>query len=188
MRWKKNLKTVTFLVIVYYLITVVGFHVLLFLFPEAMAYLPVGGIDRLNDVALSGQGIVFEIVESGVEIKVLEFRSLTLLVTLIAVLIFTVSLAWVYDVTQSIHKHRRNPLIEALYLLPIVAASVVVIVQNSIALAIGLAGGVSEIGIAGVASMFFGLTVLGLRHFHVVRDEYPADPAEAAQDVPPERS
>jgi hypothetical protein len=30
--------------------------------------------------------------------------------------------------------------------------------------------------------------VLGLRHFHVVRDEYPADPAEAAQDVPPERS
>jgi len=217
---EKNLKTVTLRVIVYYLITVVGFHVLLFLFPEAIAYLPVGGIDRLNDVALSGQGgrgIVFEIVESGVEIEVLEFRSLTLLVTLIAILIFTVPLAWVYDATQSIHKHRHNPLIETLYLLPIVVASVVVIVQNSIALAfslvgivaavrfrnslksptdavfvfaalaIGLAGGVSEIGIAGVASMFFGLTVLGLRHFHVVRDEYPADSAEAVQDVPPER-
>lgn len=85
----------TLRVIVYYLITVVVFHVLLFLFPEAMAHLPVGGIDRLNDVALSGQGgrgIVFEIVESGVEIELLEFRSLSLLVTLIAILIFTVPL------------------------------------------------------------------------------------------------
>lgn len=124
-----------------------------------------------------------------------------------------------YDATQSIHKHRRNPLIETLYLLPIVLASTVVIVQNSIALAfglvdimaavrfrnslksptdavfvfaalaIGLAGGISEIGIAGVAVMFFGLMVLGLRHFHVVRDEheFPVDTAEAAQDVTPER-
>ena len=155
----------------------------------------------MNDVALGGRGdrgIVFEIVESGVEIEVLEFRSLTLLVTLIAILIFTVPVAWVYDATQSIHKPRHNPLIETLYLLPIVVASVVVIVQNSIALAfslvgivaavrfrnslksptdavfvfaalsIGLAGGVSEIGIAGVASMVFGLTALGLRHFRVI--------------------
>ena len=204
----KNLNSATLRVIVYYMITVVGFHVLLILYPEAMEYLPVGGIDRLNNASSINQserGLVFEIVESGVEIEVLEFRSLTLLVTLIAVIIFTVPIAWVYDATQSIHKHRHDPLIETLYLLPIVVASVVIIVQNSIALAfslvgivaavrfrntlksptdavfvfaalsIGLAGGVSEIGIAGVASMVFSLTVLGLRYFNVVRDEHSAE-------------
>jgi hypothetical protein len=209
-----NLNSVTVRVIVYYLITVVGFHVLLLLYPEVMDYLPVGGIDRLNKASLSSQaerGLVFEIVETGVQIEVLEFRSLTLLVTLIAIIIFTVPLAWVYDATQSIHKHRHDPLIETLYLLPIVVASVVVIVQNSIALAfslvgivaavrfrntlksptdavfvfaalsIGLAGGVSEIGIAGIASMVFGLTVLGLRYFKVVEDEHLVETESIAQ-------
>ncbi len=38
------------------------------------------------------------------------------------------------------------------------------------ALAIGIAAGVSEIGVAGVASMVFGLMVGGLRMFAVVEE------------------
>ncbi|MCB1671099.1 MAG: DUF4956 domain-containing protein [Gammaproteobacteria bacterium] len=216
---KGNLNAITLRVIVYYLITVVGFHLLLLVLPEAMDYFPVGGIDRLNDelsAAQSDRGLVLGIMESGVAIKVLEFRSLTLLITLIAIIIFTVPIAWVYDATQSIRKHRHAPLIETLYLLPIIVATVVIIVQNSIALAfslvgivaavrfrntlksptdavfvfaalsIGLAGGVSEIGIAGVASMVFSLTVLGLRYFRVVKHEQysmDSDPSEIAGEA-----
>ena len=57
------------------------------------------------------------------------------------------------------------------------------------ALAIGLAAGVSEIGVAGVASMVFSLTALGLRHFGVIKDESPVkvvneNPAVATSNEP----
>ena len=55
---KGNLNAITLRVIVYYLITVVGFHLLLLVLPEAMDYFPVGGIDRLNDELSAAQSVV----------------------------------------------------------------------------------------------------------------------------------
>ena len=89
-------------------------------------------------------------------------------------------------------------MIETLILLPIVVSTVVVVAKNSLilafslfgivaavrfrnnlknpadavyvfaALGVGLASGVSEIGVAGVGSMVFCTTVLGLRIFGVM--------------------
>ncbi len=195
---KRDLNAVTLRVVIYYAVTVIGMQLLLHYFPETRGFLPVGGIDKLN------QDSIFNLASNNpatVEVEQVQVRVLTLLLALLGTVIFTIPLSWVYTITQPKKKHKYNPIIETLYLLPITVAVVVIIVQNSIALAfslvgivaavrfrntlktpsdavfvfaslsIGLAAGVSEIGIAGIGSMVFSLTALGLLHFHVVELE-----------------
>ena len=66
----KNLNLVTIRVLVYYLVTVVGLQLLLFYYPEARNYLPVGGIDRLAEISIfnpdnRGQGIGIKLQSPG---------------------------------------------------------------------------------------------------------------------------
>jgi hypothetical protein len=180
-------------VLFYYVLTIGGLVLIVYLFPESRQYFPLGGIDKLIS-----ERIVDTIRDDGtVDIKGVSDRAVTLFIALIGTLVFVIPLTWVYSGTRPKSK-QHQALVETMYLLPIVVASVVVLVQHSIALAfsllgivgavrfrntlktpsdavfvfaalaIGIAAGVSEIGVAGVASMVFALTVVGLRMFAVV--------------------
>jgi hypothetical protein len=180
----------------YYLLTVGGLALVVYLFPESRAYFPIGGIDELM-----GDRAFDSIRDDGsVDFQSASGRSVKLLNSLIGTLIFVTPIAWVYSGTRPKSK-RHGPVVETLFLLPIVVASVTVLVQHSVALAfsllgivgavrfrsslktpsdavfvfaalaVGMAAGVSEIGVAGVASMVFSLTVVGLRMIGVVDAE-----------------
>ncbi|MGI9327743.1 MAG: DUF4956 domain-containing protein [Pseudomonadales bacterium] len=184
------------LVALYYGITLGGLMLLMFTYPQSVDYLPIGGLDEfagnsqtLPDVERVTRDVALPVVE-------LPGRAIALLTSLIGTLVFVMPIAWVYGRTRA--GKRAGAMIETLFLLPIVVATVVVIVQNSIALAfslfgivaavqfrnslknpadavfvfaalaVGLASGVSEVGVAGVGSMIFCITVLGLRTLNVV--------------------
>jgi lysylphosphatidylglycerol synthetase-like protein (DUF2156 family) len=180
-------------VLLYYVFTAGGLALIVYLFPESRQFLPLGGIDDLIR-----ERIVDTIRDDGtVDFKSVSDRTVTLFIALIGTLVFVIPLTWVYSGTRPKSK-QHQALVETMYLLPIVVASVVVLVQHSIALAfsllgivgavrfrnslktpsdavfvfaalaIGIAAGVSEIGVAAVASMVFALTVVGLRVFAVV--------------------
>lgn len=188
---RKSLHSVTVKIVFYYLVTVGGLLTVMVMFPESRHYLPVGGIDNLGSDSIFnlGRNQAGSLAAGGA-----PYRALILLASLVGTLIFSLPLAWVYSVTQD-----RTPqyasIQETIFLLPITVASVVIVVQNSVALAfslagivaavrfrsslkapadavfvfaslaIGLAAGVSEIGVAGVGSMVFSFTALGLRHY-----------------------
>lgn len=191
-------------VIVYYVVTLSGLLAIIFAFPEAKEYLPVGGVDRLG-----GEQDFLPVHGTGAtSVHAVHERALSLLISLVGTLLFVAPLAWVYAKTRT-SKH-SGPMLETLFLLPIVVTSVIVVVQNSLVLAfslfgivaavrfrnslktpadavfifaslsVGLAAGVSEIGVAGVASMVFSVTVITLRIFGVVNDQ--ANPAKPNTD------
>ena len=189
---KHKLARLAIQVVVYYLITLGGLFALIYSYPEARDYLPVGGIDRLG----MEQNLI-PLTESGaLDTRAVEDRALRLLMSLVGTLVFMVPVSWVYARTRS--GKQSGAMLETIFLLPIVVTSVIVIVQNSLVLAfslfgvvgavrfrnslkspsdavfvfaslsVGLAAGVAEIGVAGVASMVFSLTVIGLRYLGVV--------------------
>jgi hypothetical protein len=183
-----SLNTLAVRVFLYYLFTVGGLALIVYLFPESRHYFPLGGMDELiGDRALDSIRN-----DGSVDFQNVSDRGVRLFSALIGTLIFIIPITWVYSGTRPKSK-QHSALVETLYLLPIVVASVTVLVQHSIALAfsllgivgavrfrnslktpsdavfvfaaltVGMAAGVSEIGVAGVASMVFSLTVIGLR-------------------------
>ncbi len=183
-------------VLLYYGITLGGLMAVMFAFPGARDFLPIGGLDYLASGALPNSG--FEAVAPQILPSTAELpgRAIALLTSLIGTLVFIAPVAWVYGKTRK--GGRGSSMVETLILLPIVVATVVVVVKNSLilafslfgivaavrfrnslknpadavyvfaALGVGLASGVSEIGVAGVGSMVFCITVLGLRIFGVM--------------------
>jgi hypothetical protein len=185
-----------FFLLLYYLTTLGGLLLIMFTYPQSVDYLPVGGLDDLParvlpfvDPETAGATTTHAIAD-------LPGRAVALLSSLIGTLIFVWPVAWVYRRTNS--GKQAVSLVETLFLLPIVVATVISIVQDSIALAfslfglvaavrfrntlknpadavyvfaalaVGLASGVSEIGIAGVGSLVFCSTALGLRLLQTV--------------------
>ena len=124
--------------------------------------------------------------------QILVPRSIWLLASLAGTLVFTYPIVTCYTATRHKRKNAIS-MVETLYLLPIVVCAVIIVVQHSLAIAFGLAGivaavrfrntlkepsdavfvfasigvgvaaGVSEIGVAGIASMVFCLTLLVVR-------------------------
>jgi len=197
-------------VIVYYVISLGSLFAIIVAFPDAREYLPVGGMDRLG----GGMDSLLVLGTGAMSAHAVHDRALSLLISLVGTLLFVAPLAWVYAKTRS-GKH-SGPMLETLFLLPIVVTSVIMVVQHSLVLAfslfgvvaavrfrnslktpadavfvfaslsIGLAAGVSEIGVAGVASMVFSVTVIALRIFGIVNDQAGqakanTDPTNAAE-------
>jgi len=186
---RMSLKRGVVLVLVYYGLTLGALLMVMFVFPAARDFLPVGGMDNLS-IAMGTESLS---PVSPPRAANVPGRAVALLSSLIGTLVFIAPVAWVYSRTRQ-GKHTAS-LIETLILLPIVVAIVLTIVKNSVALAfslfgivaavrfrsdlknpsdgvfvfaalsVGLAAGVSEIGVAGVGSMVFCVTVLCLRIF-----------------------
>lgn len=193
-------------ILAYYFVTFVLLALLARLFPEIQQFLASTAIAssdngvQLQDALRNGTLPA----TSAFQPALFNDRALALLISLFGTVIFTVPLAWTFSLSQPTEQY--SSIRETIFLLPITVASVVVIVQYSIALAfslagivaavrfrsniktpadamfvfaalaIGLAAGVSEIAVAGIGSMFFCLTYIALRMTGVVHDQPVIDP------------
>lgn len=118
----------------YYIVLLLLTIALVVLFPSLQHYLPVGGVEALDSgmsELLSGQPTIisWEPVEKAVR----------LVLGLLAVLLLMEPVAWVYMGARR-RKGREQSFVLTILLLPVVVAGIVMIVQNSLALAFSLAG------------------------------------------------
>lgn len=157
-----------------------------YLFPDALGYLPVGGLDQV----VSGgnfNSVEDEIIATFTPINTFK-ASIQLTTALIGAILVMIPVRWAYFAAS--FSGQRNSIAANLILLPIVVTGIVAIVQNSLALAfslagivagvsyrtrlkdsadalfifasigVGLAAGTLSIGIALVMSIFFSYGVL----------------------------
>jgi hypothetical protein len=118
----------------YYALIAVLAYGLILLFPNLALYLPFGG----NEVTSSGVGEFISGELRPISWEPVE-KSIHLLLSLIGVVLIMEPVAWVYMGARR-RKGRDQAFILTLILLPVVVAGIVLIVQNSLALAFSLAG------------------------------------------------
>ena len=118
----------------YYAITAAIVYGLAHLFPAMGPYLPFGG----NEVAASGMD---EFMTG--DLRVISWepteKAIRLALSLIGVIMIMEPVAWIYMGARR-RKGRDQAFLLTLLLLPVVVAAIVLIVQNSLALAFSLAG------------------------------------------------
>ena len=107
---------------------------LVYFFPSLVEYLPVGGTENLAtgiDEFITGHAVpsIAEPVS----------RSISFSIALLGVLLLMEPVAWIYMGARR-RKGREQSFILTILLLPVVVAGIVLIVQNSLALAFSLAG------------------------------------------------
>ena len=128
---------------VYYTITIGGLLVVGRFFPGALDYLPVGGD---ADVSLTGHfdEFVRSATAGRAEPSGPLLASLTLATYLIGAVLAVLPVTWVYMATHQDSSFKSN-LVRALIVLPICAASTVLLIKDSLALAFGMAALVAAV-------------------------------------------
>ena len=123
---------------VYYLVILGGTYLLLSAYPDLRHYLPVGGA---QDLISAGEGkSALEAASKGdPEVKNLGQSLGWLSVAIIGALLTALPVSWVYMSTRSGEEYDQS-LISSILVLPLVVTSIVVVVQNSLALAFALGG------------------------------------------------
>ncbi len=119
----------------YYVILALGVAALVSIFPALQGYFPLGGAEQLESGVqdfLSGN------VAPSVDWDPLE-KSIRLVIALVGVLLLMEPVAWIYMGARR-RKGREQSFVLSILLLPVVVAGIVLIVQNSLALAFSLAG------------------------------------------------
>lgn len=202
-------------VLLYYLVLLLGLLGLLFFVPALEPYLPVGGMD-----ALTGGTTFEEVVSTYREVASSEkvfrgvYRLLEAVLMSVAIgltLLTMIPIVWVYRATHGARRKKKDDrtVIESLVVLPVIITAIVLIIQNSIALAFGLAGivagvqyrnrlalsvdaaylfaaiavglasGVEAVGVGIVMSMWFCLVVISLRMWGITSDPKRIETSEA---------
>ncbi len=138
-------------VCVYYALLLAVVFVLVSLMPQSLRYLPFGGLDAIEHAD-------FEVTETSLRIPkaMLEGRTarptpggvlasgLFLLITLVSTILVMIPVTWAYSATRFEAGPSKN-FVRALILMPICAATVVLLIQDSLALAFGLAAMVAAV-------------------------------------------
>ena len=119
---------------IYYIVLCLVVALIVLAFPEIKRFLPLGGIESLDFGAkelMSSQPptITWNPIE----------KSLHLGLSLVGVLVLMEPVAWIYMGARR-RKGREQSFILTILLLPMVVAGIVMIIQNSLALAFSLAG------------------------------------------------
>ena len=130
------------------LLRVVGYYVVLFgglalLGPTLRPALPArlaAAIERLTD----GRGLATPAFGGSVEAVDPQGLALAAALAMIAAMLLSLPIAWVYTVTRARRGYRQS-VVQSLVLLPVVVAGVVVLVKHSLALAFSLAGIVAAV-------------------------------------------
>lgn len=132
--------------IAYYTILVAALGILLFLFPAFSALLMDGDpvtsavAPQLLQDGLNGPGIVQQALGPGSLGELLINTALVIL----GILALMLPVTWVYMSARRVPGHDQS-VVQTLLILPIVVAGIVLIVQNSLALAFSLAGVVAAV-------------------------------------------
>jgi hypothetical protein len=139
MRKSVRVSAPLFVITAYYVLAVVGFFVVLDTFPQLAPYMPVGGLEGLlNQDADSFQRLL---VAGPTREQVYATQ---LAVAIIATAGLMAPVSWMYFITTP-RKRVDRSFAQTMIILPIIVAGIAMIVQNSLALAFSLAGIVAAV-------------------------------------------
>ena len=122
----------------YYLIIALVVFIALKLWPELRGYLPIGGVEQLISQPTKNPLQASEAVRAA---HVANFGQSVfwLVVAIIAAILVSLSTSWVYMAVRGGEEYDQS-LVNTIIVLPMVVTGIVIIVQNSLALAFSLAG------------------------------------------------
>src|SRR5688500_6942660 len=126
---------------VYYLVIGLLVYAALSLFPSVRDYLPVGGVEELiNQPQQAGaNGLTGVQIQETQQVNSLGDSLFWLATAIIGALLTALPVSWTYMAIRHGDEYDQS-LISTIIILPLVVTGIVVIVQNSLALAFSLAG------------------------------------------------
>jgi hypothetical protein len=134
MRASKLLLEIT----VYYLIVGMAIFVALKLWPDIRGYLPVGGVEQLISQPAKNPLEATEAVRAA-HVANLGQSIFWLVAAIGAALLVSLPVSWLYMAVRSGEDYDQS-LVNTIIVLPMIVTGIVIIVQNSLALAFSLAG------------------------------------------------
>jgi hypothetical protein len=122
----------------YYLIISLAVFIALKVWPELRGYLPIGGVEQLITQPTKNPLQASEAVRAA---HVANFGQSVfwLVVAIIAAILVSLPVSWVYMAVRGGDEYDQS-LVNTIIVLPMVVTGIVIIVQNSLALAFSLAG------------------------------------------------
>ena len=122
----------------YYLIISLLIFIALKIWPELRGYLPIGGVEQLITQPSKNPLEASEAVRAA---HVANFGQsiFWLVVAIVAAIAVSLPVSWVYMAVRGGHEYDQS-LVNTIIVLPMVVTGIVIIVQNSLALAFSLAG------------------------------------------------
>ncbi len=181
----------TFVIVAYFFLFAGSSLVAVFLFPGLENYLPIGGSDARHIAEIGGGNIVAESTLSEALSVGVYAVALTLIAHLACTVLIMLPVTWVYMATRQDVGFKQD-FVVTLLVFPIVATTIVLLIQDSLSLAfglaalvaavrfrirlqyaldgiyvliaisVGLAAGIGYVGVAGVTAMFFCLVSIAL--------------------------
>lgn len=177
---------------VYFAVLITTFVIIITAHADALQYLPLGGTDALQhtDIEITTSGLEIDGEPAGRALATPEgvrFAAIFLAATLAGTILIMLPISWTYSATKFNFGPRKS-FVRALIVLPICASTVVLLIQDSLALAfglaalvaavrfrvtldeaidgiyifaaicVGLAAGIGYLGVAAVMALFFCLT------------------------------
>jgi hypothetical protein len=122
----------------YYLIIALAIFVALKLWPDLRGYLPVGGVEQLITQPAKNPLQASEAVRAA-HVANLGQSIFWLVVAIVAALLVSLPVSWVYMAVRGGEEYDQS-LVNTIIVLPMIVTGIVIIVQNSLALAFSLAG------------------------------------------------
>ena len=174
----------------YYVVIGVLVFVALTLWPESRNYLPIGGVQELITQPSKGPLEASDMIKAA-HVQNLGQSLFWLIVAMVGAFLASLPVSWVYMGVRNDEEYDQS-LINTIIVLPMVVTGIVIIVQNSLALAfslagiagavrfrnslkssgdalfillavaIGLSAGIGAVELAAVVTMAFNYTILGL--------------------------
>src|SRR5215212_2469330 len=123
---------------IYYLVIGMALFVALKLWPDLRGYLPVGGVEQLITQPAKNPLQASEAIRAE-HVGNLGQSLFWLVVAIIGALLASLPVSWVYMTVRSGEEYDQS-LVNTVIVLPLVVTGIVIIVQNSLALAFSLAG------------------------------------------------
>ncbi len=121
----------------YYLAVTGTVMLALYLFPYLREFMPFGGVESLMKSPRTGLDSVF--APSGTEVGNLYETVYWLAITILGALLTALPSSWVYIAVRNSEDYDQS-LVDTIVVLPIVVTGIIIIVQNSLALAFSIAG------------------------------------------------
>jgi hypothetical protein len=123
---------------IYYLAIGLVVYVALKIWPDMRGYLPVGGVEQLITAPTKNPLQASEAVRAA-HVANLGQSIFWLIVAIVAAILVSLPVSWVYMTVRSGEQYDQS-LVNTIIILPMVVTGIVIIVQNSLALAFALAG------------------------------------------------
>ena len=122
----------------YYLIIALLIFIALKIWPELRGYLPIGGVEQLITQPSKNPLQASEAVRAA-HVASFSQSIFWLVVAIVAAIAVSLPVSWVYMAVRGGHEYDQS-LVNTIIVLPMVVTGIVIIVQNSLALAFSLAG------------------------------------------------